>query len=587
MPRKKPIFSDYEYLFDGLKILVPENLVINTPIKIFCKHGHEYVLTVANILKYNKDPKTCPHCLNEEKYNQGRIPYSFFEQYAEKYNFEVKNKKDYYRKEDDEVVFVCKKCGKYEEKILALRYFFTNYKNRQLVCEECIKEQKGLKTQKDFESIINQIEYRQDIKEMNAVIDYGILPDALKEKIQGQNKWNLIEYTNIKNKAKYQCRDCGYIKITYPYTIFVDKKSFNCRNCFVIQERKRIYEEMRLICKTNEIFPVDVNFYKSAVSNILFKCNKCGNEFVKKWKDKSYGFSCTECNIKSKTETHFADYISSIYNEEVIRNDREQIKPYELDIYLPTKKIAFEYCGGIWHSTKYNSDKLRHRNKYELCEKKGIRLVTIFEDEWVDKTDICKSRIKNLLNIINKKIYARLCEVKQISNSDALKFCNNYHIQGKGSISEAYGLFHEESLVSVMTFSKPSVSKNGGRDYEWEMSRFCSINDIVVVGGANKLLSCFSDKHKGEQIVSFCDLRWGNGKVYEHLGFEYKYRTRPNYYYIGPHTKWKRKHRFNYTKQRLITLFNEDKNLTEEEIANKQGLYRIYDCGHLKFQKQL
>jgi len=48
-----------------------------------------------------------------------------------------------------------------------------------------------------------------------------------------------------------------------------------------------------------------------------------------------------------------------------------------------------------------------------MCKKQGIRLVHIFEDEWLYKQDIVKSRMKNILNITTNKIYARKCVVKE------------------------------------------------------------------------------------------------------------------------------------------------------------------------------
>ena len=168
-----------------------------------------------------------------------------------------------------------------------------------------------------------------------------------------------------------------------------------------------------------------------------------------------------------------------------------------------------------------------------------------------------------------------------VPTKEALKFCQQNHIQGRGQAKISYGLFYEYELVSVMTFSKPSLSKSG-KDYDWELNRFCSIPNTVVVGGANRLFKRFCSEHKGK-IISFCDLRWGTGNVYEKLGMTLDKTTRPNYYYIGSHTKYERKHRFNFTKQKLIKLFNGLPNKTEKEIAEDNGVYRIYDCGHLRY----
>lgn len=48
----------------------------------------------------------------------------------------------------------------------------------------------------------------------------------------------------------------------------------------------------------------------------------------------------------------------------------------ELDIYIPSKRIAIEYDGAFWH----NPSKIkRDTKKYQLCQEKGIYLIRIRE----------------------------------------------------------------------------------------------------------------------------------------------------------------------------------------------------------------
>ena len=54
------------------------------------------------------------------------------------------------------------------------------------------------------------------------------------------------------------------------------------------------------------------------------------------------------------------DVIKSLYSGEIVENCRNIIKPYELDIYIPKKKIAIEYNGIYWHSTALNKDMFYH-----------------------------------------------------------------------------------------------------------------------------------------------------------------------------------------------------------------------------------
>lgn len=49
----------------------------------------------------------------------------------------------------------------------------------------------------------------------------------------------------------------------------------------------------------------------------------------------------------SQAETGLFNLVSSWYSGEIIRNDRTQIAPYELDIYIPEKKLAIEFNRNI------------------------------------------------------------------------------------------------------------------------------------------------------------------------------------------------------------------------------------------------
>lgn len=62
---------------------------------------------------------------------------------------------------------------------------------------------------------------------------------------------------------------------------------------------------------------------------------------------------------------------------------RQIIPPYELDLYSPEYKIAIEYNGDYWHSEKFR-DKEYHEMKTKLCEQKGIKLIHIWEHDWMD-----------------------------------------------------------------------------------------------------------------------------------------------------------------------------------------------------------
>ena len=198
--------------------------------------------------------------------------------------------------------------------------------------------------------------------------------------------------------------------------------------------------------------------------------------------------------------------------------------------------------------------------KTELCEAKGIQLIHIFEDEWLFKQDIVKSRISGLLGH-NEKIYARLCECKEITNKEAEEFLNKNHLQGSCVSKYRYGLYYKDRLLSVMTFGKSRFKKN-----EFELLRFANSLNVNVIGGASKLFKHFLNDHKDiNTVITFADRRWSQGHVYEKMGFERIDTIKPNMFYILK------------GRQRVSRFYS-----WKNEIPS--NTYTINDCGNYKYR---
>ena len=83
----------------------------------------------------------------------------------------------------------------------------------------------------------------------------------------------------------------------------------------------------------------------------------------------------------SKEENNLVDFISGL-GFDIIQNDREILNGKELDILIPSQNTAIEYNGVYYHSDKFK-DKNSHLIKIKECEKKGIRLIHIWESDWI------------------------------------------------------------------------------------------------------------------------------------------------------------------------------------------------------------
>ncbi len=250
----------------------------------------------------------------------------------------------------------------------------------------------------------------------------------------------------------------------------------------------------------------------------------------------------------------------------------------EIDIYLPELKLGFEFNGLYWHSEKYK-EKSYHLDKTNYFKEKGIRIIHIWEDDWTFKSDIVKSQISNLLKINTEKIFARKCVIKEVSIKEARNFLDENHIQGFVNSTSKIGLYHNNELVSIMTFDSFEGRKKmeeGG----YNLNRFCNKLGYNVVGGASKLLSYFIKENKASRIVSYADKDWSIGNLYHTLGFENIGENGPDYKYLVDN---KRVHKSRYKKSKIKNIICID-TLTESQATKKLGIYRIYDCGKIKFE---
>ena len=148
-------------------------------------------------------------------------------------------------------------------------------------------------------------------------------------------------------------------------------------------------------------------------STVETKCPKCGKYDIHSFnnvyhlKSETYTprlcHSCYKSLSTSKYEDEIADYISTFYSGELIRNSRNVISPLELDLYYPDKKIAIEFNGDYWHNeSRVTSD--YHYNKFKKCFDSGIILVSIFEHEWLSNKELIKDYLIDLFNGIDNKL---------------------------------------------------------------------------------------------------------------------------------------------------------------------------------------
>ena len=300
----------------------------------------------------------------------------------------------------------------------------------------------------------------------------------------------------------------------------------------------------------------------------------CGEPAISNRMTKA-GYHGQRYNTQSSYERDLRDYL---FENGILVNisDRHTIKNTEIDLYLPENKIGIEINGLYWHEEERRS-KYHLLEKYNKLKNNGIRLLNIWDSEYINKNEIVLSIINNLLHKNQNKIYARKCTIKELSSFEYREFLNKNHIQGIINSSIRVGLIYNDELVSVMGFGKSRFQQN-----QMELHRFCNKLNINIIGGASKLFKFVTTQYNFNDVISYCDKRFFTGRLYEELGFELIHETKPNYWYFKGD---KLESRLKYQKHKLSKILEQyDENLTEYENMKLNNYKRVFDCGNFVYK---
>lgn len=325
------------------------------------------------------------------------------------------------------------------------------------------------------------------------------------------------------------------------------------------------------------------------------ECNKCeektfvSNPCVFRYRYNANPEVCTKLfpvkSLYSSLELIVRGWLDNV-GIEYLTNVRDVIYPKELDIYIPSKKVAIEINGIYWHSDK-EKPKDYHMNKFKECRKQGIQLIQIWEDWMVHNPEIVRSFLLTKLGYCENTIYARKTELREVPSKEASLFLDENHIQGHCNSKYSYGLYYNDELVSLMTFgyNRGSISKNTKKSSsEYELLRFCNKLDTHVIGGASKLLQHFIKTFHPSQIISYASCDISDGNLYKTLGFESTEEITRSYWYIDPEI-FRRYHRTSFTKTAIVKKGIKESNgsWTEFEAMDEAGYIRIYDAGQMRW----
>ena len=549
------IYGDkYTYNWDTYK-KVTEDMEICCP-----KHGIFYKSLHLHINK----KQGCPKCGRENKIknkrfkNKKRTKNDFFKECKEKFNDKFLYDLESYRGMGYDISYYCPIHGKTTQNA-------SSHLNSKYGCPKCAKEYNIKNNTNTTEEFIKKAKEVHGNKYDYSNTEYvnSKKPVTIICPIHGEFK-----QTPFNHLSGNGCPECGKEKtIESNYLTneeFVDRAKLIHKNKYIYNDRYVSYRT-----KINIVCPIHGNFSQTPDNHLQGKgCPKCGNSI-------------------SNAENEIAEFCASILGEEkIIHRDRSVLKNRELDIYIPSKQMAIEYNGLIWHSDKFGKDKHYHLSKTEECKKLGIKLIQIFEDEYVNHKEIVLNKIAHIIGEQKKlpKIMARKCEIKEIKRDISKEFLDKYHIQGSGQGKVHLGAFYEGKIIAVMSFKEETNGSN-----KWELTRFASDYHYVCQGVGGKLFKYFIINYIPIEIKSFADRRWTvdeEHNIYIQLGFKFEYYTKPEYRYIDG-IKCERHHKFGFRKDALMKKYGDKYDLnigmTETEMTEKIGFHKIWDCGLIKY----
>ena len=375
-----------------------------------------------------------------------------------------------------------------------------------------------------------------------------------------------------------------------------------------------------VVCGINDLATTDPDLAAELVNPRDGYCYSRGSEQKVEWHCKNghrwfasicsrvSGNGCPECSLvgSSDKERDLYEVVKLLVgDDEVILHDHSLLGRREVDIVIPSRKVAIEFNGLYWHSVDAGKTSSYHLDKYVDCASKGYRLIQVWEDDWDFRRDVVIAMVARKLGVLENvgkllpedakvltsRHMARKCEGRVIDSGIARDFLDRWHIQGRVTATYHFGLFDGDALVAVMSVRRPgnSIGIYHEKD-QWEIQRYATAG--IVAGGFSKLLAyatrwLLSHDETVASWMTFSANDVSDGDLYAKCGFVRAGESKPMYCYAGRVTGNRRVGKSNFRRKR----FRDDPNLvwdeswTEFRAARENGLWRIYDAGKVRWVK--
>jgi len=313
------------------------------------------------------------------------------------------------------------------------------------------------------------------------------------------------------------------------------------------------------------------------VARMTFMCVSCGHAQEKSLAMLEESPVCFSCSPKeSKGQLEVYEFVRSLAPDAVL-SDRSVISPRELDVWIPSCSLALEYNGLYWHSSSNISDERYHVKKLEECRKKGVSLLSVYEDEWRDKRIIVEGMIRHRLRKPIGVKDARKLVISRLESHSAQKFFDENHLEGHVPGSAYIGLVDG---VTSEIFAGISLRKPFHKKYEnyLELGRCCTKVGYSVRGWLGRLTSAAVNHAVDlgvKNMITYVDSRVGSGSGYSAAGWRLVEEGRdPRFWWTDYH---KRYNRFKFRADK-------ESGLTQEQVAKQAGVVQIYGMPNSVYQ---
>ena len=483
-----------------------------------CEKGHRHISTPDHKTRGNG----CPYCSNRAVLPGYNDLATVFPQIAAEWNYSKNNgtPQNYTYRSRYKANWICSKCG--NEWIAKIS---DRADSKWKTCPKCIG------------TIIGESRHKSELKKRGGITN----PLLLKEWDYERNEKGPEEYTpNSAEKVFWICSICGY-----RFKACINNRSNRNGSCACCSKKvlvkgindlatthPELAKEWHPI-KNGDLKPCDVSY--GLARKVWWLCPQ-GHDYQATLNHRSAGTNCPICN--AGRQTSFAEqavyfYVKRIYPDALSRYKDIFQNGMELDIFIPSIKLAIEYDGEAWHK----KDKLKREiRKYKICQQNGIKLFRLKEK--TSKHDLLTADrifsvegkmyegrdlelvIQSLMDIIDptcnfwtrKTIYPVPSKADIDIKRDELEIRQNYMTCLYGnSLSERYSFLAKEWHPDKNGTLTPDMIKPHSKIKAWWICPNCNNEYIASVSHRVNGTGCpkcgvLKVARKSSRKVVMCDL---------------------------------------------------------------------------------